>query len=97
MRNCNQGTGCGRLWRRHMPPRLRGVPRTEPTVQGAKGTGLSRTEPNFTTLGTAACHCGPGRAAGPRYTCITCLGFARIGSRIEARAPHRYFEQRRGA
>ena len=56
--------------------------------------GLSRTSPNLSTLATDPCMCGPGRTASNRYTCITCLGFARIGRRVEAREAHRYTERR---
>lgn len=82
-----------------MRPRLEVVPRAARTAQGAGGNkGLSRTGGYSTMPGTnlssAACFCGPLRSAGPRYTCMTCLGFARIGRRIEERAPHRYAERR---
>lgn len=78
-----------------MRPKMMVVPQAGGTAQGAGGSGLGRTGEYSTTLGTAACHCGPGREAGPRFTCLACAGFARIAQRIEARAPHLHQEQRR--
>lgn len=78
-----------------MRVRLEVVPQAGGTAQGAGGSGLGRTGDYSTMLATAACHCGPGRTAGPRYICLTCAGFARIAQRIEARAPHLHQEQRR--
>lgn len=70
------------------------VPRAGGTAQGAGGNIGRQTSSHLSMLGTAPCHCGPGRAAGPRYTCLTCAGFARIGRLIHEREPHRYTEQR---
>lgn len=78
-----------------MRPKLEMVPQAARTAQGAGGNGLGRTKGYSTTLGTAACHCGPGRDASPRYICLTCAGFARIAQRIEARATHLRQEPRR--
>lgn len=78
-----------------MRPKLEVVPQAARTAQGTeRNKGLSRTGGYSTMLGTEPCRCGPGRAAGPRYTCTTCAGFARIGRRIQEREPHRYTEQR---
>lgn len=71
------------------------VPRAGGTAQGAEGRVLTGTGGYSTMLGTSACYCGPGRTGGPRYVCLTCAGFARIGRRIEARAPHLHTEARR--
>ena len=76
-----------------MRPRFEVVPRAVAAAQGAEGFGRE-TSNHLSMLGTAACRCGPGRAAGPRYMCVVCAAFARIGKRIEARTPHRYTEQR---
>lgn len=78
-----------------MRPRLEVVPRAARTAQGAGDKGLSRTGEHFTMNGTEPCHCGPGRSSSSSYTCLTCAGFARIGRRIEARAPHLHTEARR--
>lgn len=85
------GGGCARsAVSRRM---LEVVPQAAQIAQGSVSN-RPETGERLNMLATAACYCGPGRAAGPRYTCITCLGFARIGQRIEARAPHRYQEER---
>lgn len=74
---------------------LQMVPRA---VAAAGGTSKQHngqaTKFNSTMLGTAACFCGPSRAAGPRYVCVTCASFARIGRRIDERASHLYAERR---
>lgn len=40
------------------------------------------------------CYCGPGRQAGPNYSCVTCARFVGISKKIAARAPHLYAERR---
>ena len=77
-----------------MRPRLEVVPRAVAAAQGAEGKVLTRTGINGAMLATAACRCGPGRVAGARYVCLTCAAFARIGKRIETRAPLLHSEVR---
>lgn len=72
-------------------------PRAGGTARGAERNGLGLTGANVGTLATGACHCGPGRVAGPDYVCVTCAKFALIGRRIEQRAPHLLTERRRAA
>lgn len=40
------------------------------------------------------CYCGPGRQAGPDYSCVTCARFVGISKKIAARAAHLYAERR---
>lgn len=78
-----------------MRPKLVVVPQAGGTAQGAVGNIGRQTSNHLSMLGTSACYCGPGRTGGPRYVCLTCAGFARIGRRIEARAPYLHTEARR--
>lgn len=80
-----------------MRPKLEMAPQAVGAAWGTGDGGLGSTGANGGMLGTAACHCGPGRTASPRYTCTTCARFALVGCRIQQRAPHLLTERRRAA